>query len=101
MRWTLYIFLFLSVSSSLFAKKLTISFWHILGYHAKPIIQEMVEEYNETHPDVVVKADFQGFFEDAQVKLLTSAVSKSLPEIAQVPVEFLQTYIDNGIIRKH
>jgi len=99
MRWALYVFLFLCVSSSLFAKKLTISFWHILGYHAKPVIEEMVEEYNETHAGVVVKADFQGFFEDAQVKLLTSAISKSLPEVAQVPVQFLQTYIDNGIIR--
>jgi sn-glycerol 3-phosphate transport system substrate-binding protein len=99
MKWILYIILFVSVSSTLFAKKPTISFWHILGYHAKPIIDEMVEEYNETHPGVVVKADYQGFFEDAQVKLLTSAISKSLPDVAQVPVEFMQTYIDNGIIR--
>ena len=47
MRWFLYVLIFLSVSSSLFAKKLTISFWHILGYHAKPIIEDMVEEYNK------------------------------------------------------
>jgi sn-glycerol 3-phosphate transport system substrate-binding protein len=99
MKWILYLFIFASVSTSLCARKLTISFWHILGYHAKPVIEEMVDEYNETHSDVVVKADFQGFFEDAQVKLLTSAISKSLPDVAQVPVEFLQTYIDNGIIK--
>jgi sn-glycerol 3-phosphate transport system substrate-binding protein len=98
MKWMLYLFLFVSVASSLFAKKMTISFWHILGYHAKPVIEDMVEEYNDTKSNVVVKADFQGFFEDAQVKLLTSAISKSMPDVAQVPIEFLQTYIDNGII---
>ena len=46
MKWILYIFLFMCVASSLFAKKMTISFWHILGYHAKPVLKEMVEEYN-------------------------------------------------------
>lgn len=99
MKWILYIFLFMCVASSIFAKKMTISFWHILGYHAKPVLKEMVEEYNESQRDVVVKPDFQGFFEDAQVKLLTSAISKNLPELAQIPVEFLQPYIDNGFIR--
>jgi sn-glycerol 3-phosphate transport system substrate-binding protein len=59
----------------------------------------MIEEYNESQRDVFVKPDFQGFFEDAQVKMLTAAISGSLPEVAQVPFEYLQAYIDNGFIK--
>jgi sn-glycerol 3-phosphate transport system substrate-binding protein len=94
----LYFAVFLLVTSSLFAKKTEVRFWHILGYHVKPVIGEMVSEYNTSNPEVSVKADFQGFFEDAQVKMLTAAVTKQLPEVAQVPVEFLQSYIVNGLI---
>jgi sn-glycerol 3-phosphate transport system substrate-binding protein len=88
----------LSITSPLFAKKQPIDFWHILGYHAKPVLDEMVDEFNRTHSDEQVKSDFQGFFEDAQVKMLTAALSKSLPEVAQIPFEFLQIYVDNGLI---
>jgi sn-glycerol 3-phosphate transport system substrate-binding protein len=90
--------LFLFITTTLFAKKQTITFWHILGYHAKPVLDGMVDEYNRTNPGVQVKPDFQGFFEDAQVKMLTAAVSKSLPDLAQVPFEFLQVYVQNGLI---
>jgi sn-glycerol 3-phosphate transport system substrate-binding protein len=90
--------LFFLVAASASARKTEIRFWHILGYHVKPLIEEMVDEYNRAHPDVSVKSDFQGYFEDAQVKMLAAAVTGQLPEVAQVPVEFLQQYIENGLI---
>lgn len=85
-------------ASSLLAKKQSVGFWHILGYHAKPVLDEMIDEYNQTHPEVEAKPDYQGFFEDAQVKMLTAALSRNLPDVAQVPFEFLQVYVDNGFI---
>jgi sn-glycerol 3-phosphate transport system substrate-binding protein len=90
--------LILLVTSPIFAKQQPLSFWHILGYHAKPVLDEMIDEYNRAHSEVQVKPDFQGFFEDAQVKMLTAALSRSLPEVAQIPFEFLQIYVDNGLI---
>jgi sn-glycerol 3-phosphate transport system substrate-binding protein len=93
------IFIFLLIAAPLFAKKkTTISFWHILGYHVKNVIEEMVDEYNDAYPHVGVKSDFQGFFEDAQVKMLTAAITKQLPDVAQIPFEFLDSYVENGFI---
>jgi sn-glycerol 3-phosphate transport system substrate-binding protein len=90
--------LFLLVATSLFAKKIEIRFWHILGYHVKAVIEEMIDEYNHTHTNVYVKPDFQGFFEEAQVKMLTAAITRQLPDVAQIPFEFLQSYVENGFI---
>ncbi len=59
----------------------------------------MVDEYNTASPQVNVKSNFQGFFEDAQVKMLTAAISKQLPDVAQIPFEFLDSYVENGLIR--
>jgi len=90
---------FLLIAHPVFARKTPISFWHILGYHVKSVIDEMVDEYNASSPQVNVKSDFQGFFEDAQVKMLTAAITKQLPEVAQIPFEFLDSYVENGLIR--
>jgi sn-glycerol 3-phosphate transport system substrate-binding protein len=83
----------------LYAGKTEIRFWHILGYHVRPVVEEMVAEYNRSQNDVVVQADFQGFFEEAQVKLRAAAVSRKLPEVAMVPAQHLQTWISSGLLK--
>ena len=98
MKRIFFIFLFLLVATTLFSKEITISFWHILGYHVTAVIEELIDEYNEIHPNIKVKSSFQGFFEDAQIKMLTAAIGKQLPDVAQIPFEFLEPYVENGFI---
>lgn len=98
MKRILFVILFLLTATTLFSKEITISFWHILGYHVTAVIEELIDEYNETHPNIKVKSSFQGFFEDAQIKMLTAAIGKQLPDVAQIPFEFLDSYVENGFI---
>ncbi|MFW6180461.1 MAG: ABC transporter substrate-binding protein [Spirochaetota bacterium] len=77
----------------------TIRFWHILGYHAGPVVEEMAAEYNRSRKGVTVKADFQGFFEEAQVKLMAAAVSRRLPEVAMIPAQYLQAWVSGGLVQ--
>ena len=86
------------VANPLFARKIELTFWHSLGFHLKQIVENMADEYNETHRGVKVTPVFQGLFEDMQVKMLASAVTHQLPDIAQVQLEYLEPYIVNGII---
>ena len=88
---------FLLVSSTLHAKKIEITLWHSLGFHVKEIVETLVKEYNRSHPNVVVNSVYQGGFEEMHVKMLAAAVTRTLPDIAEVPVEFMQPYIINGI----
>ena len=90
--------LFLFVSTSVFAKKIDITFWHSLGFHIKDVVEDMVEEYNETHSGVKVDAVFQGLYEELQVKMMTAAVTRQLPDIAQAQYEYLETYIENDLV---
>jgi sn-glycerol 3-phosphate transport system substrate-binding protein len=90
--------LFILVSTSVFAKKIEITFWHSLGFHVKELIEEMVEEYNEANPDVEVEAVFQGLYDEMQVKMMTAAVTRQLPDLAQVQYEFLDAFVENGIL---
>jgi len=99
MKKILLVILFLFVCSTLFAKKnIEISFWHSLGFHVKEIIEELTVEYNQTHRGVKVNAVFQGLFADMQVKMVTAAVTRQLPDVAQVQFEYLDSWVDNGLI---
>ncbi len=95
----LFVILFGILVNPVFARKIEISFWHSLGFHVKEIIEQMAVEYNRTHRGVKVTPIFQGLFEDMQVKMLAAAVTHQLPEVAQVQLEFMEPYIENGLIR--
>ncbi len=82
----------------LYAKKIELMFWHSLGFHVKKIVEDMTAEYNRTNPGVEVKPIFQGSFEEMQVKMLASAVTRKLPDIAQVQIEYLDSYIQNRLL---
>jgi sn-glycerol 3-phosphate transport system substrate-binding protein len=93
------ILVFFFSASSLFAKReVEIEFWHSLGFNIKGIIEDMANDYNRSHPGIKVNPVFQGLFEDMQVKMLTAAVTHQLPDVAQVQVEYLDPYIENGLI---
>ena len=90
--------LFFLAAPALFAKKPEIVFWHSLGFHVKELIEEMTDEYNREHPELQVNPIFQGLYDEMQVKMLASAVTRQLPDVAQVQVEFMQPYIVNNLI---
>jgi len=98
MRKILFLFIFLIAFTPVYARKIEISFWHSLGFHVKALIEEMAQEYSEENPDVIINPVFQGLFDEMQVKMLAAAVTRQLPDVAQVQVEYLDPYIVNGII---
>jgi ABC-type glycerol-3-phosphate transport system substrate-binding protein len=79
-------------------KDTEITFWHSLGFHVKQLVEELAREYSDSHPGVRVTPVFQGLFEELQVKMLAAAVTRALPDVAQVQLEYMDTYIQNGLI---
>jgi len=98
MKKVILVFLFVLAASNIYAKKIEISFWHSLGFHVKELIEQMADEYNRAHPKITVNPVFQGLYEEMQVKMLAAAVTRQLPDVSQVQIEYLDTYVENGII---
>ena len=76
-----------------------IEFWHSMSHNAKPVVEDMVAEYNRTHEDVQVKSVFQGSYDTMEGKLLEAAKTGSLPTVAQEQFEFMGNYIDEGLLK--
>jgi sn-glycerol 3-phosphate transport system substrate-binding protein len=98
MRKLCFLLVFIMISSPLFARSEKISFWHGQGFHAKRIIEELVDEYNRTHSDVYVDAVFQGLYQDMEVKMLAAAVTRQLPEVALEQIEYIDLYVNEGLV---
>ena len=60
---------------------------------------EMVDEYNSIQSDVKINAVFQGLYEEMEIKMLTAAVTRQLPDVAQEKFEYLNLYIDEGLLK--
>jgi len=58
----------------------------------------MVDEYNNLHIGVKVNAVFQGLYEEMETKLLAAAVVGQLPDVVQEKFEYMDLYIEEGLL---
>ncbi|MDE4541557.1 ABC transporter substrate-binding protein [Thermoanaerobacterium sp. R66] len=77
-------------------KVIEITFWHSMGGKGGEAINKMVDDFNKTHPNIKVTAQYQGTYDDALNKLKTSEQSKSGPDIMQVYDIGTKFMIDSG-----
>lgn len=92
------ILIFLLISYSASAQKIEINFWFSSVLNAKQFIEERVAEYNSIQSLVKVKAVWQGLYQEMEIKMLAAAVTGQLPDLAQEKFEYLDLYIEEGLI---
>lgn len=66
------------------SKVIEITFWHAMGGKLGEALNKMVDNFNKTHPNIKVSAQYQGKYDDELNKLRTAQQSKSGPDIVQV-----------------
>ena len=82
------------------ADKTTIVFWHSMGGNLNDAIDHLVEEYNNSQDKYLVKAEFQGEYDDALTKLRSSASGKDVgADVVQVFELGTRYMIDSGLIK--
>ncbi|MEQ8167835.1 MAG: ABC transporter substrate-binding protein [Candidatus Eremiobacterota bacterium] len=73
----------------------TINFWHAMDRHRGKVLNNLVDEFNKTHPDIKVVATFKGVTDNTKDKyknsynilfqqLLISISTQSPPDVSQV-----------------
>lgn len=64
----------------------TIDFWYAIGGRNGEGIQKLVKEFNDSHPNIVVKATFQGDYYAHAAKLQAALVSGNQPNIVMLEI---------------
>jgi sn-glycerol 3-phosphate transport system substrate-binding protein len=73
-----------------------LEFWHSMSIYQGNALEELIKEYNALQDDVVVRPVFQGLYGEMRTKLAHALANKSTPDIAQVGIEYLDTFIHSG-----
>lgn len=75
-----------------------ISFWHAMSGSRGEVVQELVDEFNETHPGIEVVAEFSGSYADTLTKALAAVRAGEPPHIVQVYEVGTRAMLDSGAI---
>ncbi|WP_206919294.1 ABC transporter substrate-binding protein [Alicyclobacillus suci] len=81
------------------SQPVTITFWYGVGDTLSTDIQQMVSEFNKTHPNIKVVATYQGSYSgggEEQQKLLAAIKAGDPPDIAQIEVHAMPLFASSG-----
>ncbi len=78
--------------------EIQISFWHAMSGSRGEVVQELVDEFNETHPGIEVVAEFSGSYADTLTKALAAVRAGEPPHIVQVYEVGTRAMLDSGAI---
>jgi multiple sugar transport system substrate-binding protein len=88
----------LSCGKKAAATKVTVNFWHGLGGPLGDALNEMVKEYNKTHPETEVVLNQVSSYEALSQKLMASIQANQQPDIAQVFESWTSKFIEAKVI---
>jgi len=74
-----------------------ITFWHAMGGVRTPFIARMVDDFNLTHPGIVVSVEFKGSYRDTLNATIAAARAGNPPHVVQVFEIGTLENIDSGI----
>lgn len=88
-----------SVKGDASVSPVTVSFWYGVGGALSNDIQQLVAQYNKTHPSVHVVATYEGSYSgggEEQQKLLAAIKAGTPPAIAQIATDGISVFADSG-----
>ncbi|MBW3665985.1 MAG: ABC transporter substrate-binding protein [Actinobacteria bacterium] len=75
---------------------ITIEFWHAMADDLGQVVEDLVDQYNESQDEVFVNATFQGSYDDTYNALLAAFEAGTAPNITQNFDLAAQTMFDTG-----
>lgn len=93
-----FLLLVLLVATVLSFAKVKVTFWHAMGGGHGQTLQEIVNFFNQQHPDIEVEAIYIGNYSTLQQKLLAAAQAGGLPTISQAYSNWTAKLIYSGTV---
>ena len=78
-------------------EEVTLTFWHAMSGSNEEAMIKITEDFMKEYPHITVKLENQGGYTDLFDKLMASAKSGQLPNLAQIYSNRLSWYVDKGL----
>lgn len=76
----------------------TVRFWHAMGGPLGAVLNEMIDEFNGSHPEIFIKSESMGSYEALKQKILASIVAKNQPDLAQAYEAWISTLMGGNAL---
>src|SRR6056297_2728794 len=77
------IFSLMFVFNTVKAEEVEVTWWHAMSGGRLEPVKQLVEEFNQSHPDITVNATFTGSYQETLNKAITAAKAGNPPNIIQ------------------
>ncbi len=71
----------------------TIRFWHAMGGPLGEVLNDLIDEFNATHPGIFVKSESMGSYDALKQKILASIMAGNQPDLAQAYEAWISTLL--------
>lgn len=76
----------------------TITYWRTLSGAAGDSQDKIVEQFNASQSDIVVKSEYQGTYSDLATKLIAASAAKSGPDVTQLGTFEIRQFAKSGVL---
>jgi multiple sugar transport system substrate-binding protein len=80
------------------SRKIELEFWHAMGGPLGDALTKLVEEFNDTHPDIFINDINMGNYTALSQKLMAAIVAKTQPDLAQAYEAWIAKFIDGNAL---
>ena len=87
-----------SCGKVLSSNKVKVTFWHGLSGPLGDVLNEMIRDFNRTHPDIEVVSNPISSYNALSQKLMASIQAKKQPDISQVFESWTSKYIEANVL---
>ncbi|MGM0445419.1 MAG: extracellular solute-binding protein [Bacillota bacterium] len=101
-KYLVLMFLLVFVASFSFvgqAQEVEIDFWYALSGHIQEVTLSLVEDFNETHPNITVNPVHRGSYSEVLTSSIAAYRGGNAPHIVQVYEVGTQTLLDSNVIK--
>ena len=78
--------------------KTTIVFWHSFVASTIPALQEIIQKFEDEHPDIKIDAQYVPTGDALVQKLITAIQSKTAPDVSWIHADFLDKIVESKAI---
>jgi sn-glycerol 3-phosphate transport system substrate-binding protein len=86
------------LTSAAMAKKVEITWWHAMSGSRLKVVQNIVDGFNATHPNIELKALYTGSYPETLTKFIAAYRTHTGPNLVQVYEVGTQTMLSSGAI---
>lgn len=71
----------------------TLRFWHAMGGPLGEVLNDLIDEFNVSHPGIFVKSESMGSYDALKQKILASIMARNQPDLAQAYEAWISTLL--------